>query len=238
MTELGDQTQEIDVTPATDVLQLDLLAPRLRAFINKKYGWAGPDFVQEVLWRTIERAYDRSHRFDATKSSFFTWLCWQCRTVAREVRREWYDPKLVPLDEESHEPWATSPGPAELVEAERQFHEQRLAFESLPLVYRRSINLHDNHGYKLDETARRMGVPVWKVQEVINRGRDVLQRRLQERGVRPIEVDCMPPPVWHGWDNTGDEDDFTASETAVLPVGPSSVVGAAAEDDDEEELDN
>jgi hypothetical protein len=61
----------------------------------------------------------------------------------------------------------------------------------------------------------------------------VLNRRLQEREVRPVEEDSTPAPVWHGRDWT-DPDDYCAPSVAVLPDGPDTLMAAAAAAEEEE----
>ncbi|MBM3314725.1 hypothetical protein FJY71_02625 [candidate division WOR-3 bacterium] len=210
----------------------------LRAFIGRRYHWAGPDFIDEVAVRTHEYALSRLAKFDETWSSFQTWLNWQSRSVASAVMREWYGPRLVRYDESVHGPWAvTQTGPADVYEDERRSRVVREEVESLPEDARLSVTLHDRDGLTFAETARAAGTTVWKTRRSREQALAVLKRRLQERGVRPVEVDFTPPPVYHDWDHTEPDDDWCATVGARLPDGPDTLHAAAEEDPPKEEAD-
>jgi RNA polymerase sigma factor (sigma-70 family) len=207
----------------------------LRAFIGRHYAWAGPDFVEEVAVRSHERALARLHAYNQDRgASFLTWLCWQSRSVASAVVREWYGPRLVSYDESVHGTWAvTQSGPAEVYEDERRSRVVREELESLPEEGRQSVVLHDRDGLTFAETAKAAGTTVWKTRRRRAQALAVLKRRLQERGVRPVEVDFTPPPVYHGWDRTEPDDDWCATVGAVLPDGPDTLHGADAKEEPE-----
>jgi RNA polymerase sigma factor (sigma-70 family) len=213
----------------------DLIDHRVRAFLRKRYYWAGPDFINEVVARSHGYIRSRLGEFKPDKGPFFTWAIYHVRNVVKLVKAEWYSSKFVSFIEEKHEQWAPSaPGPSERYEDTRRSRELWLAFDALPEDCRTSIRLHDREGLTFEETANRMGVTVGQLRGIRNRGLAVLKRRLQERGVSPVEVDSTPVPIWHGWDNTGYNEDWTETQTAVLPDGPGSLVGAAARDLKEE----
>lgn len=206
----------------------------LRAFVGRRYHWAGPDFVDEVAVRTHEYALKRLGRFDPAKSSFLTWLCWQARSVAARVQAERFGARFVPL-REKHEQWArTEPGPEKLYAQRWYSGELWRAFDALPEECRLAIGLHDLMEHTFEETAELMGVSVGKARRVRERGLSVLRRRMQELGVSPVEVDSTPQPIWYGRDDTGYDDDWTATVTARLPDGPDTLVGADAKDEREE----
>jgi RNA polymerase sigma factor (sigma-70 family) len=208
----------------------------LRAFIASHFYWAGPDFVEEVAVRTHEYALSRLSEYDATKSSPQTWLCWLSRSVASQVMREWFGPRLVQYDESVHEAWAaTVAGPAEIYEERRLSRVLGEEKSHLPEDERRSVELHDEAGLTFDESAEASGLSVMQVRYRRRRTLAVLNRRLQEREVRPVEEDSTPAPVWHGRDWT-DPDDFCAPTLAVLPDGPDTLVDAAAATEEEESV--
>ncbi len=200
----------------------------LRAYIASHFYWAGPDFVDEVAVRTHEYALSRLDEYDASKASPQTWLNWQSRSVASQVVREWYGTRLVQYDERVHEAWAaTVAGPAEVYEDRRLSRVLREEKSLLPEDDRRSVELHDEAGLTFDESAEASGLSVMQVRYRRRRALAVLNRRLRERGVSPVEVDFTPAPVWHGRDWT-DPDDYCAPTVAVLPDGPDTLVGMAA----------
>jgi len=208
---------------------------RVRGYARRRFRWAGPDFTNEVIARSHGYIRSRLGEYESDKGPFFTWAIYQVLNVAKLVKADWFGSKFVPFDEKKHEQWAPSvAGPSERYEDARRSRELRLAFDALPEDCRTSIRLHDRMGLTFEETAQLMGVTVGKLRGIRNRGLAVLKRRLQERGVSPTEVDSTPVPIWHGWDTTGNQDDWTATVTAVLPDGPDSLVGAAARDQKEE----
>jgi len=213
----------------------DLIDHRVRAFLRRRYRWAGPDFIDEVIARSHGYIRPRLGEYKPDKGPFFTWVVYHVLNVAKLVKAEWFSSKFVPFDERKHEQWAPSvAGPSEKYEDARRTRELWLALGVLPADCSTSIYLHDLMGLTFEETAKRMGVTVGQLRVIRNRGLAVLKRRLQERGVSPTEVDSTPVPIWHGWDTTGNQDDWTATVTAVLPDGPDTLVDAAARDQKEE----
>lgn len=211
---------------------------RVRAFLRRRYRWAGPDFINEVIARLHGYIRSRLGEYRPDKGPFFTWVIYHVLNVAKLVKADWYGSRFVSFDEKKHEQWAPSvAGPSERYEDARCSRELLLALDALPEDCRTCIRLHDREGLTFEETAERMGVTVGKLRGIRNRGLAVLKRRLQERGVSPTEVDSTPVPIWHGWDTTGNHDDWSATVTAVLPDGPDSLVGAAARDKEKEEPD-
>jgi len=212
----------------------------LQSFVASRYGHRGGRFVTEVVARTHTRAFLLLGQYDEDKgASFLTWYCWQSRRVASEVEAELSDPRRVRYDETRHEAWTgTVAGPAEVYEDERRSRVLREEREALSEDGRLSVSLHDKDGLTFDETAEATGLPVIRVRRKREQALAVMKRRLQERGVRPVEVDSTPAPVFYGWDYTEPDDDFTESVTAVLPDDPDTLVGAAAKDEDKEEADN
>jgi RNA polymerase sigma factor (sigma-70 family) len=206
----------------------------LRAYIRSRFYWAGPDFEDEVAVRTHEYALPRLGEYDATKSSPQTWFNWQSRSVASQVMREWFGPRLVQYDEAVHEAWSvTATGPADVYEEKRLSRVLREESESLSEEERQSITLHDIGRLTFDESAEASGLSVMQVRYRRRLALSVLRQRLQERGVRPVAVDTTPAPIWYGRDST-DPDDYAAPTVAVLPVGPDTLVGAAAAQEKED----
>jgi len=206
----------------------------LRAYIRSHFYWAGPDFEDEVAVRTHEYVFSRLGEYDAAKASLQTWYNWQSRSVASQVMREWFGPRLVQYDEAVHEAWAvTATGPADVYEEKRLSRVLREESKSLSEEERQSITLHDTGGLTFDESAEASGLSVMQVRYRRRLALSVLRQRLQERGVRPVAVDTTPAPIWFGRDST-DPDDYAAPTVAVLPVGPDTLVGAAAAQEKED----
>lgn len=201
--------------------------PPLRAFICFRYRCPGRDFVDEVAIRSHERAFLRLGRFDQERASFQTWLNWQARAVAKRVRAEWFSPSYVSLDEPRHEALAAVPGPADECELARRRRVLEQELERLGPLVRECIAARDCDGLAFKAAAARVGVSAERLLRQRRRGLAVLRRRLQERGVSPVEVSWTPVPTWFGEDRTDVDDDFTASVTAILPDGGPPLHGAA-----------
>jgi len=212
----------------------------LRSFIGRRFGHLGSDFIDEVAIRTHEYVLTRLDKYKSDEgTSFQTWFNWQSRSVAWQVMAERFGPRLVRYDETKHEAWAGSvAGPTEVYEDKRRSRVLREEQEALSEDGRLSVTLHDKDGLTFDETAKATGLPVIRVRRKREQALAVMKRRLQERGIRPVEVDSTPVPIFYGWDHTEPDDDFTESVTAVLPDGPDTLVGAAARDEEKEEPDN
>jgi RNA polymerase sigma factor (sigma-70 family) len=204
----------------------------LRAFIARRYGHLGQDFVEEVAIRTHEFAFTHINECSSDRgASFKTWLFWQARAVARHVRREWYGRRFVRFSQAQHEAYAVSDtGPVDIYEERRLWRVLREETEALPESERQTVLLHDIEARSHPDIARASGLTY---EQVRYRRRLVLQRlrrRLKERGVRPVPIDTTPVPIWSGKDNTDPNDDYTSSVTAVLPTEPPMLVGANAKD--------
>ncbi len=204
----------------------------LRAFAGSRYGYLGSDFVDEVAIRTHEYTITRLDKYDPDKgASFQTWLNWQSLNVARKVRTERFGPRFVRFDENVHSPWALPVrGPSEESEAARRSRILRQEYENLAGDGRLSIALHDLDGLTFADTAQQAGLSVGKARRERARALAVLKRRLQEQGVSATVRDSTPVPIWHGKDNTGCDDDWTATVAAKLPDRPVKPVAAAAEE--------
>jgi RNA polymerase sigma factor (sigma-70 family) len=209
----------------------------LRAFIATHWYWAGPDFVNEVAVRTHEYARPRLGKYDAALAAFQTWYNWQSRAVAKEVMCEWYGPRLVRYDEAVHDVYArTQTGPTDVYKDARLSRVLREEIDTLPEDERQCVVLHDREGLTFAETASALGLSTMQVRYKRQRALAVLKRRLEERGVRPVEVDSTPAPIWYGQDST-DPDDYAAPTVACLPDGPDTLVGAAACEQKEDDLE-
>jgi RNA polymerase sigma factor (sigma-70 family) len=197
----------------------------LRAWLGKRYFYLGGDFIAETAVRTFEVAFHDLHRFDPERTRFLTWLIWQARNVARRVRRERYPPRAGTVC-----PARSEPGPEE----EREYRERdevvRRELARLKSPGRECVTLHDLEGRTFEETCRLTGMPMGSVWRARARALAVLRRRLQEQGVRWAERDSTPQPTWYGRDDTGYDDDWTATSTAKLPVEPVTRTGAAAKE--------
>jgi RNA polymerase sigma factor (sigma-70 family) len=208
----------------------------LRAFIGRRYGHLGQDFVEEVAIRTHEFAFSHINEYSSDRgASFKTWLFWQSRAIAKHVCREWYGRRFVHFDQAQHGAYAVSAtGPIDIYEEKRLWRVLREETEALPGSERETVMLHDIEARSHPEMARVSGLTY---EQVRYRRRLVLKRlrkRLKERGVRPVPIDTTPVPIWLGKNNTDPNDDYTTSVTAVLPTEPPTLVGAAAKEEGEE----
>jgi hypothetical protein len=157
------------------------------------------------------------------------------RRVAVEDGRSRRFAASVSFDEEMHEPWTRPvPGPAEECEARMRSRLLWQEYEALAREGRLSIALHDIAGRTLAETARELGMPLMRVRRLLERNHGSLRKRLKRLGVRPVEPEPHYGRVWTEPDDTGYDDDWTASVTAVLPDGPDTLVGAAARHEEED----
>lgn len=205
----------------------------LRGFVGRRYGHLGPDFVDEVAVRTHERVFRLLARYDPARSGFQSWVNWQARSVASQVVKARYGRRREPSDPDE---LAAGPGPAELSERARRCRVVREEVAALPGDLRRVVELRFLEGRTLAETARGLGRSCTQVWRQEQRALPMLARRLRRREVAAAERDASPLPVWGDWDATGyDEDDWTASVAAGLPVGPVRLVGRAAREPGPEE---
>lgn len=213
---------------------------QLKSYIGSRFGRRGSRFINDVAIRTHAEAVRRLAEYDPDEgASFQTWLGWLTYNAARKVAADWYDPMSEPFDEKRHSPWAgTVAGPAELYEAKRCSQLLNQEYNALDKDGRLSVALHDEQGLTVRETARRLGMPAIRVRRLLEQKHHRLARRLRRLGVRPVETDSTPAPMWTRPDTSEKDDDWTASVTAVLPDGPDTLVGAAARDKEKEEPDN
>ncbi len=159
---------------------------RLRAFVRSRFWAYGPEFAEEVAVRTHERALARLVEFDASRSSFPTWLCWQARNVAGQVRREWFDPRLVSSDEESERAVASVPGPEELHDSAERGRLLAEEYRRLEQKGRLSIALHDIEGLSFTAAAKRAGMSRWRLSRLRERALALLRKRLRRIGINGV----------------------------------------------------
>ena len=199
----------------------------LRAFVGRKYGYLGPDFVDEVRVRTHEEVCRRLAEYDPARAAFVSWMCWRARHVASLVAKSRYGRRYEPFDPD----WFTGgPGPAEAWESSRRDRVIREEVGSLPEDLRRVIELGYFEGLSLQETADRLNLRVGGVRRRRARALKTIRQRLLERRVRVVERDSTPMPEWSSPDDTGYDDDWTATVGACLPSGPDPLAGRAERD--------
>jgi RNA polymerase sigma factor (sigma-70 family) len=208
----------------------------LRSFIGRRYGLFGSDFVDEVAIRTHEYAFTHIDKYDSDKgASFQTWLNWQSRNIAAQVMAEWAV-RGRPHRAKKHEAGSTTAaGPETELAARLRDRALKEELTALPDDERLVILYHDLEMLTLAETAEATSLTIRQVRYKRAKGLATMKRRLQARGVEPVEIDMTPVPIYHGWDCTEPDDDFTVSVTAVLPEGPRTLEGAAAQDVPQEE---
>jgi RNA polymerase sigma factor (sigma-70 family) len=222
----------------------------LRLHVARRHGLStDDDFVDEVAIRTHEYVLNHLHLYNSDRGAAFQrWMEVQSLNVAKEVlieRRDLHrlgprgERKYVALgenfDEELHPRRACPrPGPAEEHEARERSRRLWQAYEALDSEGRLSISLYDIEGLTLGETADRLDKPLISVRRQLERSHDWLRERLKREDVRPVESEPCSGRVGFEPDDTGYDDDWTASVMAELPDDPDNLVGAAAEEVDEE----
>ena len=172
----------------------------LKAFVGRRFGHLGQDFVEEVAIRTHEFAFIHISEYSSDRgASFRTWLFWQARATARHVRREWYGSRFVRYSQARHEAYAVSAtGPVDIYEEKRLWRILREETDALPEKERRTVMLHDVEARSHPEIARDSGLTYEQVRYRRRLVLKRLRRRLKERGVRPVPIDTTPVPTWHG----------------------------------------
>ena len=222
----------------------------LRAFTSRRYGHKGDDFVNEVAIRTHEFCFNHLSDYNRDKGAAFqTWVNECSLDVAGQVLVEWdglrrLGPRgperrrvavLQSFDEEKHAAYANSvPGPAEEYEAKMRSRLLWQEYDRLAREGRLSIALYDLGDRTLAETAEELGMPVIRLRRLLERNHHRLRKRLKRHGVRPAEPEPHYGRVWSEPDDTGYDDDWSATSMAYLPDDPDTLVGAAAKSEKEE----
>jgi len=220
----------------------------LRAFVGRRYGHLGDDFVSEVAIRTHGYAFSHLAQYNPKREATFqTWLNLRSLNVAGEVMAERAElhrlgPRggrrrvalSVPYDEEKHAHKAGSvPGPAEEYEAKMRSRLLWQEYEALAREGRLSVALHDIAGLTLAETARELDMPLIRVRRLLEQNHRGLRRGLRRRGV--IAAEPAEPYYGRVRTDTGYDDDWTATSMAYLPDDPDTLVGVAAKSEKEDE---
>jgi hypothetical protein len=120
------------------------------------------------------------------------------------------------------------PDPAEVHEAEWQSRQLWLEYAALAEEGRLSTALHDMEGLTLAQTAEALKMPLIRLRRLLDRNHSRLRKRLKRRGVRLVEHEPYYGMVRSETDDTGYDDDWSASVTAFLPVDPDDLDRAAA----------
>lgn len=204
---------------------------RLRAFVAARHNRRGPDFVDEVAARTHVWAFRHLGGYDAARgASFQTWLNLQSRNEAQAVAIERYGRRFERLDEIRHAPVLdVVPDPADVRARDESARELWREYEALAEEGRLSVALHDIDGRSFPAIARHMSMTVSKVRRMREGALWKLRRRLRRLGIGARNCTVPGPPAWSGRNDTGYDDDWAASVTAVLPDGPDELVGVGAE---------
>jgi RNA polymerase sigma-70 factor (ECF subfamily) len=192
----------------------------LRGFIGRRHAAQGEDFISEVAIRTHEYAFEHLGAYRADRrAAFQTWLNWQSRNVACRVRAERCERRFGLRFGLNHtwEPTVEGPGATTVSERDRVLREE---FRALGDEDRLCIALHDLGGRTFAATARRMGTTMARVRWARHRGLKRLRSRLRERGIRPLEEDHTPAPIWTGWTVAEPARGYTTSATDILSVEP------------------
>lgn len=203
----------------------------LREFIGRKYGFLGPDFVDEVRVRTHEYVLNRLAEYDPDRGPFSTWMIWWARHAASLVAKSRYGRSFEPFDPD----WYTGgPGPAEMQELVRRDRSIRREVQALPESQRQVIELRYYHNQTREQTAARLNLKIGSVRRREARALKRLKLRLLERKVQIVEQDATPIPVWCDWQATGYDDDWTATVGAILPDEPPPLQDRAAKDEQDD----
>ena len=222
----------------------------LRLHVARRHGLStDDDFVDEVVLRTHEYVLNHLNLYNSDRGATFQrWMEVQSLNVAREViieRRDLHrlgprgQRKYVELgenfDEELHPQRASPrPGPAEEHESRERSRRLWQAYERLDREGRLSVALRDIEDLNLDETAAQLNKSLISVRRQLERSHDWLREEFKRQDVRPVECEPYYGRVRYESDDTGYDDDWTASVMAELPDDPDNLVGAAAEEVDEE----
>ena len=221
----------------------------LRAFMSRRYGYLGNDFVDEVDVRTHEYVFENLNLYKSGGSSFQTWMNWASRNIALRVMTERFNLRKVmnadgrwervavsiAMDEEALALVArTVPGPEEIHDAEWQRHLLWQEYDALANDGRLSVTHYDLGGGSLADVARDLGMPVIRLRRLLEKNHRRLRGRLKRAGVSPVEREPHYGRVWQDPDVTSYDDDWTATQTAGLPAEPVSRSGAAAKEIEEE----
>jgi len=214
--------------------------PRLRAWLGKRFRGYGPDFVEEVASLTHQYALAHLGRFDPARAEFVTWLILCSRNRASAVRAAWYDarrtrcpdgtrafePRLVAFDEETIARYIPAkPGPEEAARARERDRILMRAYRRLSRRGRLSVACHDLGGLSHRQTAARLGTSEMTARRIRSRALLELDRALRASGVRILERDTTSGLVR----TEEEDDDWCATVTAPLPVGPRTLTGAKEE---------
>ena len=221
----------------------------LRAFMSRRYGYLGNDFVDEVDVRTHEYVFENLNLYKSGGSSFQTWMNWASRNIALRVMTERFNLRKVmnadgrwervavsiAMDEEALALVArTVPGPEEIHDAEWQRHLLWQEYDALANDGRLSVTHYDLGDRTLADVARDLGMPVIRLRRLLEKNHRRLRGRLKRAGVSPVEREPHYGRVWQDPDVTWYDDDWTSTQTADLPDEPGSRSGAAAKEIEEE----
>ena len=156
-----------------------LHANRLRQQVIRMYRTRGWDFVDEVVFGTIRRAWEKLATYDPDKSAFLTWLCWQARHVAGEQTRFWHYKRETSLEDMVRLGMVPSiDGPDREFEADRARRALWQEIRSLPRDLRIPLILYACDGYTVAEIAARLGLGAQAVRYRLKQAREMLARRL------------------------------------------------------------
>jgi len=222
----------------------DVIDKPLRANIDKMYGHLDHDFRNEVANRTHTFVFENLHRYNPGYASIQTWSNWCSRNVALRVMTErftlhkvktesgrWERESIsIAMDEEALT-LASKSGP-DSSETLWLKHVLWQEYDALAREGRLSLALHVVEGRPLHETAKMLNMPVITLRRLLDRELRRLRKKLRRRGVGPD----LPRPH-HGMvnhaGNTAYDDDWTTTQTPVLPDEPDTGTGAAENEEEE-----
>ena len=227
----------------------DITDRSLRSYIGSRYGHLDDDFKTDVVNGTHEFVFENLNQYKSDESSLQTWMNWASRNVALTVMTERFNLRKVKTADGKWERVAVSiamdeealalvaklvPGPEEIHEAKWQEHLLWQTYDTLANEGRLSVAHYDLGDKTLADAARELGMPVIRLRRLLEKNHNRLRKRLKRNGIRLVESEPHYGRVWHDPDNTGYDDDWTATSTADLPDDPDTLVGAAAEETEEE----
>ncbi len=226
----------------------DIIDKPLRSYIGSIYKDHDREVQQEIADRTHTYIFENLNKYDPTRAPFQRWVNLMSRNVALRVLTERYNlrkvetsagrwerlPMTIAMDEEALALAARSvPGPEAEYFAKWQEHLLWKEYDALANEGRLSIQLHILEGRTLKETAKELGMPVIRLRRMLDKELRRLRRRLLRQGFRPAERETYYGMA-HKVNRTRYDDDWTSSQSAILPVEPDTRSGAAEKEANEE----
>ena len=135
-----------------------------------------PSRADDLVQDTILRALQKAHLF-VKNTNLRGWLVTIMHNEhVNTARQHIHDPIMVPEEE------LRTIGRAETQTAPIELREVRRAIDRLPVGQRQALLLHAVRGFKYQEAAATLGVPVGTIQSRISRARTSLRAMIEDPG--------------------------------------------------------